>query len=102
MEKILKQEQNRFIGKLKLPLGVALNRALKQNVFTAFVCIMNKIPIIIIGNPGSSKSLSVHILASNFNGNGSQVEIGSKYPEINMIYFQGSESSTSAGIEEVF
>lgn len=63
---------------------------------------MNKIPILIIGNPGSSKSLSVNILASNLTGKGSQSEICKHYPEINMIYFQGSESSTSAGVEEVF
>lgn len=100
MQRTLKEQEDIFIRELKLPInGVALNRALKQNVFTAFVCIMNKIPIIIIGNPGSSKSLSVNIIASNFNGNGSEVDIGRKYPEINMIYFQGSESSTSAGVE---
>ena len=47
---------------------IALNTALKENVFTSFVCLMNRIPILIIGNPGSSKSLSVRILAANLNG----------------------------------
>ena len=63
---------------------------------------MNKIPIIIIGSPGSSKSLSVRLLASNLNGPSSETQLCKKYAEINMIYFQGSESSTSEGIEEVF
>ena len=63
---------------------------------------MNKIPILIIGNPGSSKSLSIRILSSNLVGSSSDSELCKKYPEINMIYFQGSESSTSEGIEEVF
>lgn len=69
---------------------IAFNDALRENVFSTFVCVMNKIPILIIGNPGSSKSLSVNILASNLNGNSSEIEIFRRYPEINMIYFQGS------------
>lgn len=60
---------------------------------------MNKIPVLLIGAPGSSKSLSVRILASNLNGLSSDREICRQYPEVNMIYFQGSESSTSEGVE---
>lgn len=47
---------------------IALNFALRENVFTTLVCLMNKIPILIIGNPGSSKSLSIKMIASNFRG----------------------------------
>ncbi len=39
-----------------------------ENVFTSLVCLMNKIPILIIGNPGSSKSLSIKMLNSNLRG----------------------------------
>ena len=32
--------------------GIALNRSLKENLFTSFVCIVNRIPLIIVGKPG--------------------------------------------------
>jgi E3 ubiquitin-protein ligase RNF213 len=103
MSTVIDQEQKKFVKYLKIPAdGIAINTALKENTFTSFVCIMNKIPVLIIGSPGSSKSLSVRILASNLNGKSSEVDICKHYPEINMTYFQGSESSTSEGIEEVF
>lgn len=59
---------------------IAINQALKENTFTTFVCIMNKIPILIIGNPGSSKSLSINILASNLSGKSSDREFFRQYP----------------------
>lgn len=103
MKKVIDQEQTNFLNMLKLPeKNIAKNRALKENTFCTFVCVMNKIPILIIGCPGSSKSLSIRILASNFIGKSSESEIGTKYPDVNMIYFQGSESSTSEGIQQVF
>lgn len=50
---------------------IAYNSALMENVFTSLVCLMNKIPILIIGNPGSSKSLSIKMLNSNLRGENS-------------------------------
>jgi E3 ubiquitin-protein ligase RNF213 len=69
-----------------------------ENVFTSLVCLMNKIPILIIGNPGSSKSLSIKMLNSNLRGENSEAPFCQKLPEINMIYYQGSEASTSKGV----
>lgn len=51
---------------------------------------MNKIPILIIGNPGSSKSLSIKMLNSNLRGENSTAPFCQELPEINMIYYQGS------------
>ena len=99
MKRVINEEQEFFVEQLHLPKeSIAINTALMENTFTTFVCIMNKIPILIIGSPGSSKSLSIRILASNLNGSSSDSELFKKYAEINMIYFQGSESSTSEGI----
>jgi len=61
-----------------------------ENVFSSLVCVMNKIPILIIGNPGSSKSLSIKMLNSNLRGESSINSFCKQFPEINMIYFQGS------------
>ena len=32
--------------------GIALNRALKENLFTCYTCIVNTVPLIIVGKPG--------------------------------------------------
>ena len=53
---------------MKIPPGIAKNRALLENIFSLFVCIVNKIPLIICGKPGTSKSLSFQILYDNMNG----------------------------------
>jgi E3 ubiquitin-protein ligase RNF213 len=103
MKSVTKNEQIDYVNRLKSPgAKIALNFALRENVFTTLVCLMNKIPVLIIGNPGSSKSLSTKMIASNFRGVNSTSEFCKKFPEINMIFFQGSESCTSKGVEAVF
>ena len=42
--------------------GIALNPALRENLFTCFICIDNSVPLIIVGKPGTGKSLSFQIL----------------------------------------
>ena len=37
--------------------GIALNGALRENLFTTLTCILNNVPLIIVGKPGKGKSL---------------------------------------------
>lgn len=76
-------------------MKIAYNRALRENLFTSFVCILNKIPVLLIGNPGSSKSLSVKLVISNLKGRFSKNEFCRQFLAFMPHYFQGSESSTS-------
>lgn len=72
MQKVVENEQREYIDQLKIKgERIAYNSALMENVFTSLVCLMNKIPILIIGNPGSSKSLSIKMLNSNLRGENS-------------------------------
>jgi hypothetical protein len=73
-----------------------------ENLFATLVCLNNRIPILIIGNPGSSKSLSARMIGSNLKGENSESSFCKKFPAVNMFYFQGSESSTSEGVESIF
>lgn len=69
IEKILKNEQVDFIMRFKeTNAKIAYNRALRENLFTVVVCILNKIPVLLIGEPGSSKSLSIKLINSNLRG----------------------------------
>ena len=82
--------------------GIALNRALKENLFTCFTCADNLVPLIIVGKPGTGKSLSCQILYNTLIGEFSKSEIFKKKGKLYTYYYQGSEASTSKGIEEIF
>ena len=43
--------------------GIALNSSLKENLFTSFICIVNRIPLIIVGKPGEGKSLTIQTIS---------------------------------------
>ena len=55
--------------------GIVLNRTLKKNLFTCFMCIINKIPLIIVVKPETGKSLSFQILYNTIKGEYSENEI---------------------------
>ena len=82
--------------------GIALNRALRENLFTCFTCIDNKVPLIIVGKPGTGKSLSFQILYNTLKGEYSESEIFKKKGKLYRYYYQGSETSTAKGIKQVF
>ena len=88
-----------FIEKGK---GIALNRALRENLFTCYICIENTVPLIIIGKPGTGKSLSFQILYNTLKGEYSENEMFRDKGKLYRYYYQGSETSTAEGIEQVF
>jgi E3 ubiquitin-protein ligase RNF213 len=51
-ETILIAEQNGYLSDMELPEGIAPNTALLENVFVVLVCILNKIPVFVVGKPG--------------------------------------------------
>ena len=82
--------------------GIALNRTLKENLFTCFTCIINKVPLIIIGKPGTGKSLSFQILYNSMKGEYSEGKIFRDKGKLYRFYYQGSETSTAEGIKNIF
>jgi hypothetical protein len=82
--------------------GIALNRSLIENLFTSFVCIVNRIPLIIVGKPGEGKSLTIQTVNNTMKGIYSKSDLFKEYPQLFMYNYQGSETSTSQGIIEKF
>ena len=82
--------------------GIALNRSLKENLFTSFVCIVNRIPLIIVGKPGEGKSLTIQTVNNTMKGIYSKSDLFKEYPQLFMYNYQGSQTSTSQGIIETF
>ena len=100
---ILKLQQMKILARMeKKPPGTAVNGALLENVFVMLVSIVNKIPVFVVGKPGSSKSLAMRIIKDNVVGPKSQDEYLKKLPALSVIPYQGSTSSTSEGIRKVF
>ena len=55
--------QDVFLDQVQLGENIARNQALKENVFMMVVCIELRIPLFLVGKPGSSKSLAKTIVA---------------------------------------
>ncbi|KAJ8607696.1 hypothetical protein CTAYLR_007308 [Chrysophaeum taylorii] len=87
------------VSRTKIPAGIARTAGLRENVFmtlgSVLVCALSRIPLIIIGPPGSSKTLSVNIITSNAKGEESRESYYRKMPRLEPL-------STSTEIESVF
>lgn len=98
----IREEHNAILDRMDIPKGTARNTALQENIFVMLVCILNKLPLFIVGKPGCSKSLSMQLIRNNMRGKDSKDQFFQKYPRLFYSSFQGSESSTSDGIIKVF
>ncbi|KAL4476130.1 hypothetical protein ABPG74_009863 [Tetrahymena malaccensis] len=94
--------QTYLINQTEVPNGIVKNSALKQNVFTLFVSIMNKIPVVLIGPPGCSKTLSLRIIIKSMKGKQSKFPLFKKLKTLMPLLYQGHIQSTSEKILEVF
>lgn len=87
---------------MHLKPGIGKNNTLSENVFVTITCILNQIPLIITGNPGSSKTLAVNLILKSFKGPLSENAFFKRYPTLISYYYQGSERSTSQEIQQIY
>ncbi|XP_062875116.1 E3 ubiquitin-protein ligase rnf213-alpha [Trichomycterus rosablanca] len=87
-----------------VPLGetIARNNALKENVFMMVICIELRIPLFLVGKPGSSKSLSKTLVADAMQGQAAHSDLYRKLKQIHLVSFQCSPHSTPDGIINTF
>ena len=105
--KIIHREVDRcqqlLLDEMTVGANIAKNTALKENVFMMFVCIELKIPLFVIGKPGSSKSLAKSIISHSMQG--SRCPDGSilqNFKQVQIMSYQCSQLSTADGIIGVF
>ena len=98
----VKAEEEFLINIIEIDKGIGKSNILKENLFLLFISIMSKIPLIMIGEPGTSKSLSADLLSKSLKGRYSKNEFFRLYPEIILTYFQGSESTNPEDIIKLF
>ncbi|XP_053146867.1 E3 ubiquitin-protein ligase RNF213-like isoform X2 [Hemicordylus capensis] len=94
--------QDLFLSGTPLRERIARNLALKENVFMMVICIELKIPLFLIGKPGSSKSLAKTIVADAMQGQAAHSELYKELKQIHLVSFQCSPHSTPEGIISTF
>jgi len=94
-----------YINQIELPTGISKTRALKENLFATIVCSVTRTPLIIVGAPGSSKTLSFNLTIDNLKGQESKVRHfrdTNVFRSLDPHFYQCSRRTTSNEIQTVF
>ncbi|KAL3881512.1 hypothetical protein ACJMK2_027944 [Sinanodonta woodiana] len=94
--------QDVFLENVQLDKNIAKNTALKENVFMMVISIELRIPLFLVGKPGSSKSLAKTIVADAMQGNAAHKDLFREFKQVQMVSFQCSPLSTPDGIMGTF
>ncbi|KAF6091974.1 hypothetical protein HJG60_000149 [Phyllostomus discolor] len=94
--------QDLFLEGVPLRNTIAKNLALKENVFMMVVCIELRIPLFLVGKPGSSKSLAKTIVADAMQGQAAHSDLFRNLKQVHLVSFQCSPHSTPQGIIGTF
>lgn len=79
---LLSSYQREFVEDLQVKENIAKNEALCENIFMMVVCIELRIPLFIVGKPGSSKSLAKTIIQDNMQGSSSASPLFRNFKEV--------------------
>ncbi|XP_030005629.1 E3 ubiquitin-protein ligase rnf213-alpha-like [Sphaeramia orbicularis] len=94
--------QDLFLSGVPIADTIARNNALKENVFMMVLCIELRIPLFLVGKPGSSKSLSKTLVADAMQGQAAHSDLYKRLKQIHLVSFQCSPHSTPEGIINTF
>ena len=103
--KAYKDELGRWIKKMKLPPGISKATPLKENILAIIACTVNHIPLVIVGAPGSSKTLSFNVAVANVKGKESIVaefRDATLFHSLEPYFYQCSRRTTSKEIDKIF
>ena len=75
-----------MLNKLELGPNIAGNTALSENVFMMVVCIELRIPLFVVGKPGSSKSLAKTVVAHNMQGDAAKSELFKTFKQVTRFF----------------
>ena len=103
--KAFEDELDWYIEQVELPKGIARTQALKENLFATIICTVTHIPLIIVGAPGSSKTLSFNQAIANLKGPESKNKLFRNvaiFRSLDPHYYRCSRQTTSNEIQTVF
>jgi hypothetical protein len=67
---------------MQLGVNIARNAALRENVFMMAICVELRIPLFLVGKPGSSKSLAKSIISESMKGKDSKNGLLKQFKEV--------------------
>ncbi len=74
--------QEVLLDNMLLGDNIARNAALRENVFMMTICLEIKIPLFLVGKPGSSKSLAKSIVTESLRGKYSRTKLLKNFKEV--------------------
>lgn len=101
----IQNELDWLIRNISLPHGVVETEALKENLYAIVICTMTRTPLIIVGPPGSSKTISFKIAVNSLQGVSSSNDvfrISDVFSALEPTFYQCSRRSTSTEIDSIF
>jgi len=102
LDKVFLKAMDLVVNETSVPSGIALTTGLKENIFVTLICALSRIPLMIIGPPGTSKTLSVNLVTDNANGEQSAKPFYRKFARLQPFHYQCSKASTSKEISSIF
>lgn len=94
--------QNVLLDNMMIGPNIARNAALRENVFMMTICIELRIPLFLVGKPGSSKSLAKSIIQDSMHGKTSHSELLKNFKQVHMVSYQCSQLATPESVIDVF
>lgn len=102
IEKEIRLCQEVFLDQLELPPRIGRSRALCENVFMMVVCINLRIPLFLVGKPGSSKNLAKDLVKAAMRDTDNPSRLFRELRRVQMVSYQCSRKSTAASIIKIF
>ncbi|CAB9513447.1 protein ligase RNF213 [Seminavis robusta] len=99
---VLESSMETVIRNSLVPPGIAVTMGLKENLFVTLVCTLSCVPLLMVGRPGSSKTLSVNMLADNATGEDSSSPFYRALSRLSLFHYQCSKETSSREIAAIF
>ena len=99
---IAEHEQQYIAKNLETKKGIVKNRIFLENIFALFSCINAKIPLFIVGEPGTGKDIAYQILFRAMKGDSSDNSLFKSLSKLFVNSYQGSSYSTTKGVLNCF
>ena len=74
--------QEILLDHMQVDDNIAKNAALRENVFMMTICVELRIPLFLVGKPGSSKSLAKSIISESLRVKDSSNKVLKKFREV--------------------
>ena len=76
------RSQEALLDSMIIQDNIARNTALRENIFMMFICIELRIPLFLVGKPGSSKTLAKTIVQASMRGEHSKTDMMRKFMQV--------------------